>query len=453
VIDTVVFAGPSLSHRSRKVLLGDLHSTVRLLSPAQAGSLWRLPSTYKGLKRIVIIDGYFYNRLAILHREILEMIESGILVIGCSSMGALRAVELEAFGMVGYGDVFDFIKQNPLVADDEVSLMHEDGLPYTPYSIPLINLRILGNRLAVSGSDAASMVNYLVDHLSTYQFERRTWKLVERICDSMPKRYSCGITVSELRSALYVDYKSCDTDSLVDSMTRDSQSASSSPIESSCAKRMTRDSRAQATYGIDSSFIPAKGISDGIDSLESYSLQQAMTLLRLQGRIETSVIERALHKDQVLGLYPSLQVPVPYINEVTERLLSKTGCKDMSALEFATGLSKASLDKIIHKEALFRFYIIIKSDEVGALGINDLLSQELIVNGLNVKPAQDNGEEEHFLESVSTANAVAEATDLVSGFKFLSYLLGLTGKQLRKNASLPRYGDLLSFLALLRGRG
>ena len=40
------------------------------------------------------------------HKEILFALSEGIDVYGAASMGALRAAELDAFGMRGIGDVY-----------------------------------------------------------------------------------------------------------------------------------------------------------------------------------------------------------------------------------------------------------------------------------------------------------------------------------------------------------
>jgi len=43
-------------------------------------------------------------------------------VIGSASLGALRAVELEKFGMIGIGKIFELYKRGTINADDEVAV-------------------------------------------------------------------------------------------------------------------------------------------------------------------------------------------------------------------------------------------------------------------------------------------------------------------------------------------
>jgi hypothetical protein len=58
------------------------------------------------------------------HKEVLWALSQGIHVYGAASMGALRAAELHAFGMVGVGRIFEDFRDGVLEADDEVALVH-----------------------------------------------------------------------------------------------------------------------------------------------------------------------------------------------------------------------------------------------------------------------------------------------------------------------------------------
>ena len=66
----------------------------------------------------------------------------GVRVVGASSMGALRAAELDRFGMEGVGEVYAYYRDGWLTADADVALVHrdaDDGLP--PLTWPLVNVR------------------------------------------------------------------------------------------------------------------------------------------------------------------------------------------------------------------------------------------------------------------------------------------------------------------------
>ena len=55
---------------------------------------------------ILIVDGEFGQSLSVWHKEILHALHRGIRVVGASSMGALRAAELDRFGMEGVGEIY-----------------------------------------------------------------------------------------------------------------------------------------------------------------------------------------------------------------------------------------------------------------------------------------------------------------------------------------------------------
>lgn len=72
---------------------------------------------------IAIIDGVFHQKPAVAHKEILKALKEGVTVVGGGSMGALRAAELEDFGMVGIGKVYRDYRDGVIEADDDVALV------------------------------------------------------------------------------------------------------------------------------------------------------------------------------------------------------------------------------------------------------------------------------------------------------------------------------------------
>lgn len=134
------FAGPSVQTPQFEVECGTFEADVTILPPVQQGDLLRLG---RHLPDVVgIIDGYFLSVPAVLHKEILWLLENGVRVLGASSMGALRAAELDLFGMEGVGQIYRMYKSGVIDGDDEVALLHveaEGG--YRAVTEPLVNLR------------------------------------------------------------------------------------------------------------------------------------------------------------------------------------------------------------------------------------------------------------------------------------------------------------------------
>ena len=89
---------------------------------------------------IGIIDGVFHQNSAVGHKEILNVIKSGVQVYGASSMGALRASELDSLGMVGIGYCYEQYASGAIDSDDDVAVML-DSESLEPLSVPLINMR------------------------------------------------------------------------------------------------------------------------------------------------------------------------------------------------------------------------------------------------------------------------------------------------------------------------
>jgi hypothetical protein len=97
------------------------------------------PHAFPG-SRLLIIDGEFGQSQAVTPTEIRKASHAGFRVYGASSMGARRAVECSAVGMVGLGHVHADYAAGRIVADDEVALTYHPET-YEPFTVPLVNIR------------------------------------------------------------------------------------------------------------------------------------------------------------------------------------------------------------------------------------------------------------------------------------------------------------------------
>ncbi len=129
----VVFLGPSLPRaRAEEILRADYRS------PAKRGDIFR--AAQEGAEVICLIDGVFFQDCSVAHKEVLYALERGARVLGASSMGALRASELDVYGMEGIGEIYRAYRRGDLVSDDEVALIF-DPFTWEPRSEPLVNIR------------------------------------------------------------------------------------------------------------------------------------------------------------------------------------------------------------------------------------------------------------------------------------------------------------------------
>lgn len=135
----VIFVGPTLElARARELLDADYRP------PVAQGDVYRaaaIPTPGRPMA-IGIIDGYFERVPAVWHKEILWAMRQGVHVFGASSMGALRAAELAAFGMHGVGRIFEQFRDGSLIDDDEVTIVHADAQSgYRQLSVAMVDIR------------------------------------------------------------------------------------------------------------------------------------------------------------------------------------------------------------------------------------------------------------------------------------------------------------------------
>jgi hypothetical protein len=164
-----VFLGPTMpldearklcaAHYLPPVRMGDVHALME-----------KRPST------IAIIDGTFQNAPAVWHKEILFALANGVRVVGSSSMGALRASELGAFGMEGVGAIYEAFRDGVYEDDDEVAVAHaaaEHG--YRPLSEAMVNIRYALAEAHRRGIIARPTRELLLDHAKGLFYPLRAW--------------------------------------------------------------------------------------------------------------------------------------------------------------------------------------------------------------------------------------------------------------------------------------
>jgi hypothetical protein len=133
-----IFTGPSLPLEAARAELPE----AVYLPPVAQGDVYRVARQQPQPRAIGIIDGFFERQPAVWHKEILWALSQGIAVYGSASMGALRAAELEVFGMHGVGHIFEAFRSGELEDDDEVAVAHasaSDG--YRALCEPMVNIR------------------------------------------------------------------------------------------------------------------------------------------------------------------------------------------------------------------------------------------------------------------------------------------------------------------------
>jgi hypothetical protein len=171
-----VFVGPSLPRAQVTRLLP--HATI--LPPVEHGDLLRLPAAPGD--RVFLVDGLFLQTAPVRHREILLLLDQGVVVAGSSSMGALRGAELWPFGMRGVGEVFRLYRDGEVTGDDEVAVVHgsaDDG--YRAFSEPMVNIRVALRTAAAQGVITGPEAAALTDLAAAMPFRDRSYRALDRI--------------------------------------------------------------------------------------------------------------------------------------------------------------------------------------------------------------------------------------------------------------------------------
>ncbi|MFI7129481.1 TfuA-like protein [Nonomuraea sp. NPDC050153] len=151
--------------------------------PVQHGDLLRLSPQPGDI--VVIIDGYYHQKASVRHKEILHLLATGVTVVGCASMGALRAAELHPYGMAGSGRVYDMYRDGLIDADDEVAVAHTEGPEYRRLSLPLVNVRHVVAAAETAGAVSPGQAETMVAAMRALPYMARTWQAIAPKADGV----------------------------------------------------------------------------------------------------------------------------------------------------------------------------------------------------------------------------------------------------------------------------
>jgi hypothetical protein len=212
-MSAIIFAGPSLPPRLRPI--GE--PLIEWRPPVRQGELYRAALTRPAA--IGIIDGYFEVVPTVWHKEILWAMAQGIHVFGAASIGALRAAELDVFGMRGIGKIYEAFRDGILEDDDEVAVLHGPAeLGYPPLTEAMVNIRATFAEAVRSGVLTPELAARLTDIAKTLFYKNRTYEAV------IEAATASGLPAPVLRDlagwlpAGHIDQKRRDADALLDAI-------------------------------------------------------------------------------------------------------------------------------------------------------------------------------------------------------------------------------------------
>jgi hypothetical protein len=168
----VIFVGPTLPPRFRPE---DLFWEWQ--PPVRQGDLYRAALTRPNM--IGVIDGYFEVVPTVWHKEILWAMAEGIHVFGAASIGALRAAELDVFGMKGVGRIYEDFRDGVLQDDHEVAVLHgPEELGYPPLTEAMVNIRATLAEAVRVGIVTRDVADRLTGIAKALFYKERTYQAV-----------------------------------------------------------------------------------------------------------------------------------------------------------------------------------------------------------------------------------------------------------------------------------
>ena len=169
----ILFVGPTLPDAA-----GLAHGIV-VRAPAIQGDLYR--ATQDGASAIGLIDGGFEYTAPVWHKEILHALSQGVAVYGAASMGALRAAECAAFGMVGVGTIAQEYTSGVLMDDSDVAQLHApQELGWRSLTEPLVNVVATLRQPALEARLTRETCEKPEAVARDLHFKDRTWKAILR---------------------------------------------------------------------------------------------------------------------------------------------------------------------------------------------------------------------------------------------------------------------------------
>jgi len=214
----VVFLGPTLPTREAWRLLRD----ATILPPARQGDIYRATRYYHP-HTIALIDGRFATVPAVWHREILwAMAERGVGIYGAASMGALRAAELDTYGMVGIGKIYESYRigrytpfTDPFEDDDEVAVRHGPlETDCVAVSYAMVDVRETLAAAEVAGLIDSRVRDQLAAELKRLHFPERSLDRLAQAAAALPRSEGAAVA-AWLRAGHTVSQKRRDAEALL----------------------------------------------------------------------------------------------------------------------------------------------------------------------------------------------------------------------------------------------
>ena len=338
---TIIFGGPSINND-----LKARFAKFEFRGPAQQGDIYQAAESTQA-NRLILLDGYYKTVPAVWHKEVIYAINKGITVVGSSSLGALRAVELEPYGMKGYGRIYQWYRDGILDRDPDVAVTHtssEDN--FRTLTIPVVN--VLATIKDSCFNFKAELIEEVLRLTRSIFFEQRTMSaLVSKIDSSELEAIDKETIIKEL-SEKYVNQKLKDSEATLEWITDEEARITTLPI----AERLNETLYWDAMVVNDSYVTPGStGLLQTKQALLAYQLlEKPDDYMRMR--------ERAISIElcQWIGSLYGIKAESAIISKMKEQLLSDLELTeaDLNKWLCQRGLSEKSLEEYLSACAIER---------------------------------------------------------------------------------------------------
>lgn len=195
-----VFCGLSATHAQAAALAPG----AVLHPPVRRGDIPAVVNSESRAGTIAVIDGVFHSQETLTLTEIRDAAARGWTLLGCSSMGALRALEAAPLGMRGFGVVYRWMRLYAVEDDDEVA---QTMNPETcePLSLAMVDVRWQVAALCRGGTISRAQGREILEAVKARYYPERTRGLLTRLVAervSGPFALPAGLDAPKRRDAL-----------------------------------------------------------------------------------------------------------------------------------------------------------------------------------------------------------------------------------------------------------
>ena len=208
----IVFGGPSLKAGAR-----ERFPELSIRGPARQGDVYL--ALREAPRAIGIIDGFFDAVPSVWHKEALWAMAQGVHILGASSIGALRAAELDSFGMEGIGSVYEAFRDGVLEDDDEVAVTHGPlELGHRPLTLAMVSIRATLEAAPADWVEEACSLSIYRDAAKALGYRERTVPKISAKALELGGKASDVAKLSVQMTEKFVDVKAADAETLLTAM-------------------------------------------------------------------------------------------------------------------------------------------------------------------------------------------------------------------------------------------